>query len=57
MYRSLLDAVDVTGDDRYGSGRTQIFYFNKGLFSKFSRDTHRARQRDGPERNLQHDAG
>ena len=39
MYRSLLDAVDVTGDDRYGSGRTQIFYFNKGLFSKFSRGT------------------
>ena len=39
MYRSLLDAVDVTGDDRYGSGRTQIFYFNKGLFSNFSRGT------------------
>lgn len=39
MYRRLLDAVDVTGDDRYGSGRTTIFYFNQGLFSKFSRGT------------------
>jgi len=39
MYRSLQDAADVTGDDRYGSGRTQIFYFNKRLFSKFSRGT------------------
>ena len=38
MY-SLQDAADVTGDDRYGSGSTQIFYFNKGLFSKFSRGT------------------